>query len=834
MDIHTPDELKPLLPSAHGDVDLISEPSADRNTGCDFLGVEQRTNVGKVVHENTQGCAINRNHLEPVKMDDSPTMDDLRTSTIRRSVARNRANDNMWKQPTRTDTKAFKAAAIQKHRYEVHGTFIQEFVEPEIELRYQDWFDEEYSHGVAATFAASVIWFAFAVNWVVTFHDEVPILWKVLVVHLSLSVWQFADFIMLKVLNWKPCYVMGRWQNYILIYTIFFELFVAMEFILIADFTIENSGEHQGHDTPEIHNPWTITVLFTVFLGFKAGFFHMKIRYFLVSTVVDMATFWGSYAAMAHLIHYKAVFAQNLVVTSVLVTGFIHAWSNNKSSMRLFENFDKSKALLQTLSKETKVLATAKKRDQENREKKQVMISYKHTDTPFALKVKEAMIEAGYKVWIDIGNQQDELDEAKKAKILTKYMLPTDSSLSCFFFWKQNWKDERRVALTMSGIKAGRDWRAEIGEAISNSQAVLFLLSPLAVASKYCKEELYYASSLKVPIFPLMHKNAFNDLNGGAKLILQRIQWEDFENKGFDEAMNHFLPKLSSYLESVQSKYSQLEDNIANGLITNEGIEDVHLEGNDDSMARTAITEANIDMLPRSLREQELQRMGEEEKGMQEDAVADKADEFYDIFICMHAYDSKVGRALHEEFSDRMLNVAPIVDDKLMQGKSNFRDTAYNELERSGCLVFVQTKNSLAKHGYCAEMIHCAYEANCPILVLRLPGTSTAEQRQMSHSLRMMLQMSPKVDFETDNTGAEDKETDKDSGDQDVAKSKNQAENADDTNKSDVAKDDDKIRIAKATMERLTFEVMHIKYAAIKEAEMEEFDPAASFGEVSI
>ena len=68
-----------------------------------------------------------------------------------------------------------------------------------------------------------------------------------------------------------------------------------------------------------------------------------------------------------------------------------------------------------------------------------VMISYSHANTAFALELEKSLVEAGFTVWID-----------------TK-------------------------------ITPGKDWRSNIAEAIELSFAVVVVLSPTSVASKYCK-----------------------------------------------------------------------------------------------------------------------------------------------------------------------------------------------------------------------------------------------------------------------------------------------------------------------------------------------------------
>jgi hypothetical protein len=119
------------------------------------------------------------------------------------------------------------------------------------------------------------------------------------------------------------------------------------------------------------------------------------------------------------------------------------------------------------------------------RSKPLVMISYRHLDKDFAFKMQASLLKSGFRVWID------------------------------------------------TAITPGSDWRQDIASAIKDSIAVVFVVSPGAVTSKYCKEELYYASALSKPIFPVVHIDAFKDLKGGVQTILQRIQWipcqDDFE-----------------------------------------------------------------------------------------------------------------------------------------------------------------------------------------------------------------------------------------------------------------------------------------------------------------
>merc|ERR1719502_2613809 len=91
----------------------------------------------------------------------------------------------------------------------------------------------------------------------------------------------------------------ARWQNYILLYTLLYEFFIVSEFYIIADFTVEQAGVvHTDGHVPEIHNPWLVTALFVLFLGMKAGFFHLKIRYFVMASLVDVLALMTSFGRM--------------------------------------------------------------------------------------------------------------------------------------------------------------------------------------------------------------------------------------------------------------------------------------------------------------------------------------------------------------------------------------------------------------------------------------------------------------------------------------------------------------------------------------------------------
>jgi len=98
-------------------------------------------------------------------------------------------------------------------------------------------------------------------------------------------------------------------------------------------------------------------------------------------------------------------------------------------------------------------------------------------------------------------------------------------------------------------IQNGAEWRSDIGEAIQGSEAIMFCMSPDAVQSKYCREEVYFASGTKVPIFPMVYKEAWGDLmeTKGMKAILQRIQFTNF-----DKGISTLDPQIKDLEEAME------------------------------------------------------------------------------------------------------------------------------------------------------------------------------------------------------------------------------------------------------------------------------------------
>src|SRR5690348_3714778 len=110
-----------------------------------------------------------------------------------------------------------------------------------------------------------------------------------------------------------------------------------------------------------------------------------------------------------------------------------------------------------------------------------VFISYRIIEKDFAVKLAGDLRKSGIKVWMD----------------------------------------------RLSGIKPGDDWIQSIQDAINSCSAIIAILSPAYVKSKYCKLELARAAALDRPIFPIL----LQDLpQADRPILVQNLHYIDFRD----------------------------------------------------------------------------------------------------------------------------------------------------------------------------------------------------------------------------------------------------------------------------------------------------------------
>jgi hypothetical protein len=108
-----------------------------------------------------------------------------------------------------------------------------------------------------------------------------------------------------------------------------------------------------------------------------------------------------------------------------------------------------------------------------------IFLSYRKLESEFALKLATHLKNLGVQVWVD----------------------------------------------RIDGIATGDDWRDAIEEAIARCAALIAVVSPAYVGSRYCRRELARADDLKRPVLPVLLEAV---VPTDWPLEIQREQYEDF------------------------------------------------------------------------------------------------------------------------------------------------------------------------------------------------------------------------------------------------------------------------------------------------------------------
>ena len=282
------------------------------------------------------------------------------------------------------------------------------------------------------------------------------------------------------------------------------------------------------------------------------------------------------------------------------------------------------------------------------RSKQQVMISYRHTDVKIALQLERELRRWGFRPWID------------------------------------------------TAIAPGNDWRQDIAVAIQDSVAVVFIMSPGSVTSKYCKEELFYASALKKPIFPIVHQECFSDLKGGVKTILQRVQWIQFADFSEGSAtLRQQLRRINTPAGEARSPKvspARLSAPVIAKLHSGAAIARAAAAADTDSAAAAATA-----------------------------ADAAAASEPSDIYICFDHSDAELAQRLHDIFAARGLRSTlarqrPEMGDAAL-GPVEVVDLNSRAAADATVFCFVLSQVSMTSDT-CGEEFHAAYELDKPMMAV--------------------------------------------------------------------------------------------------------------------
>ncbi|NER95013.1 MAG: TIR domain-containing protein [Symploca sp. SIO1B1] len=114
---------------------------------------------------------------------------------------------------------------------------------------------------------------------------------------------------------------------------------------------------------------------------------------------------------------------------------------------------------------------------------------------------------------------------------------------------KTTWFDQESIA-------SGSDFQQEINRGIKACDNFLFILSPRAVNSPYCKDEVEYAASLNKRFVTVLHRQV-NPADLHPELA--KVQWIDFNQKDFNANFNELVRTLDIDREHVRSHSKWLQ-----------------------------------------------------------------------------------------------------------------------------------------------------------------------------------------------------------------------------------------------------------------------------------
>lgn len=147
-----------------------------------------------------------------------------------------------------------------------------------------------------------------------------------------------------------------------------------------------------------------------------------------------------------------------------------------------------------------------------NKRKTQVFISYSRKNKPFVRKLNTAIDEAGIEAWVD---------------------------------WE--------------GIPLSADWVATITSAIESSDALLFVISPDAIKSKYCYKELEIAIQLNKKIIPILYSEPETKVKLHPKLSSTNWVFLRPKKENFKEVIPRLIDTISTDLDWVQQHTNLLQ-----------------------------------------------------------------------------------------------------------------------------------------------------------------------------------------------------------------------------------------------------------------------------------
>ena len=295
-----------------------------------------------------------------------------------------------------------------------------------------------------------------------------------------------------------------------------------------------------------------------------------------------------------------------------------------------------------------------------------IFISYKHSDKAVADKVRKELQKQGNKVWID------------------------------------------------TQITPGEDWKGEIANAIKGSVGVIFLASKEALESRYCREEILFASSINKPVFTLLQEDCVKNMKGGVKMVLMRKQFVDIKGENFADGME----KCNSFIQAIRRGEANKVKDMGTG----------RKQSLSSASSSVGKSKKNIIFVPGATVEE-----------------VEEETEASDIVIVPAMTDTEVAKTIGEQFAAVGYKVRVTAREGHSEGRENVevdndmyvRNAAM--IKKAQMILFLETNESM-KSSECNDEIFYAYEQATPIL--RLQIAQDKETVLLSGSMAMMLTVS--------------------------------------------------------------------------------------------
>jgi hypothetical protein len=190
--------------------------------------------------------------------------------------------------------------------------------------------------------------------------------------------------------------------------------------------------------------------------------------------------------------------------TTKNITNTLHFFAKNilwtvDKNKRLNEMLNKNKGLNEMIAKNS---------NESDDDRKHIMISYNHFSQEICLRLKETLVEQGYKVWIDV-------EQIAGSSLIS------------------------------------------MAKAVENSFCVLICMTEKYYLSTYCRSEAEYTYVCKVPFIPLILQPNFT-ADGWLSMFIGSYIYADYYRYGFDKFVNTVISQLDHLMKREKFDVSLL------------------------------------------------------------------------------------------------------------------------------------------------------------------------------------------------------------------------------------------------------------------------------------